>query len=125
MARGTHNIPRQFKGENRFFSIGKFEGLTIRGLIYSLISFGNVIVLNKLFSKFGYGIVGIILGIIVGICLVTLGMVKVPATMYLFNSGQTLDIFLFNIVKRKVSKCIYTKTLHPYRDREEIIHEFD
>lgn len=122
MAKGTHNIPPSFKGENRFLSIGKFEGFTSRGLAYLAVGSSVTILLNQAFSKIGYGMVGIIVGAVITLFLVALGMIKIPASMYLYNAGKTLDLVLFNIIKRRLKRCIYTKTLHPHRPREETMH---
>lgn len=123
MAKGVYNIPRKFKGENRFLSFGRFGGLTTKGLIYTLIGVGITILLTNIAGGFGYGYIGAIVGILITVFLVIIAMIKVPSTMYLYNAGQTLDILLLLIIKRKINKCIYTRAHHQYREREEKLHE--
>lgn len=100
----TYDIPSEFSDEDRWFKI-----FTKKQAIMIAAAAGVMVMLEKIFDKFGLAFVGIILGAILIIVTAVIVMFRIPEMNYLRGGGQTLDIILFKRLVRKRNRYIYVK----------------
>ena len=97
---GLHMIPRNTKGEGRFFYI-----FSVKALIYTAIGLAIGLVFYFVFSAFKLGYIGVIISIVLGAIGFGIGTFKVPETdsfeITRKAGGEKIDDIIIKYIKFK------------------------
>lgn len=100
---GTHNIPRNVKGESRILMI-----FSVKALIYTGIGAGIGLIFYFMLSMFKLGTLGFVAILFFGLIGFIIGTFKVPeSTAFRFTQkvgGENLDDIIKRVVKFKMNK---------------------
>ncbi|MCR5719953.1 MAG: hypothetical protein K6F84_05255 [Lachnospiraceae bacterium] len=108
---GVHETPDKFRDEDKWFKFFTKRQLLILGPTFlAVIGFNSLIFSSPLKGLFP---ITLLIGELFFIAAVVIAFFEVPDHMYMFGSGLKIEILIFRLIKKKLSKShrIYTKFL--------------
>lgn len=104
-----YEIPQGLNDESRWFKY-----FSLRSLIVCLCTAGLGILLGNLIKGLGITVYFIVFWIVITISITCLTLFKIPNSNWLNGGGEYIDQYLFKILIRKRSRCLYIKGYHQF-----------
>lgn len=112
---GTYNVPRNVKGEGRILFI-----FSTKSIIYTAVAGGIGLIFYFIFKFLGLTIVGIVITLIFATIGYAIGMLKVPETNGLEITRKTGGEDIDDVIKRYINFKKNGKKLYVYTKEEDI-----
>lgn len=104
MEKVTYDVPGEFSDEDRWFRFFNKKQILVLAITAAMALF-----LFKMFSLFGVGWIGLLIGIPFSLVSTLLTIIPMPEENYLRGGGLTMDVILARKVIRKKTRCLYVK----------------
>ena len=112
---GTYNVPRNVKGEGRILFI-----FSTKSIIYTAVAGGIGLIFYFIFKFLGLTIVGIVITLIFATIVYAIGMFKVPENNGLEITRKVGGENIDDVIKRYIMFKKKNKKLYVYTKEEDI-----